>query len=225
VDLVISNCVVNLSPDKRAVMREVHRVLADGGEFYFSDVYCDRRLPAAARADPLLVGECLGVRACCEAAGARMRVLHMCQALLRVAERRMLLLAAGRAFCEASAMRRRVVSGDSARPSALARENAAMATSGAPARLHAAANRPDVRAPRPVSQPAAQRCLWKLVAREGEAPRQRPRLHSAAVTRHARALAAPLDRGCRQLDLLRRAGARQQRVQRSLACGSCGVGA
>ena len=59
-DLVISNCVVNLSADKRAVLREVWRVLADGGEFHFSDVYCDRRLPAAARADPLLVGECLG---------------------------------------------------------------------------------------------------------------------------------------------------------------------
>jgi arsenite methyltransferase len=61
-DLVISNCVVNLSPDKRAVLREAHRVLANGGEMYFSDVYCDRRLPAALRADPLLVGECLGVR-------------------------------------------------------------------------------------------------------------------------------------------------------------------
>ena len=59
-DLVISNCVINLSPDKRAVLREAYRVLADGGEVHFSDVYCDRRLPAAARADPLLVGECLG---------------------------------------------------------------------------------------------------------------------------------------------------------------------
>lgn len=45
VDLVISNCVVNLSPDKPRVLQEVFRVLADGGEFYFSDVYCDRRLP------------------------------------------------------------------------------------------------------------------------------------------------------------------------------------
>ena len=59
-DLIISNCVVNLSPDKRAVLREAFRVLADGGEMHFSDVYADRRLPAAARADPLLVGECLG---------------------------------------------------------------------------------------------------------------------------------------------------------------------
>ena len=44
-DLVISNCVVNLSPDKRSVLREVYNALKEGGEFYFSDVYCDRRLP------------------------------------------------------------------------------------------------------------------------------------------------------------------------------------
>eukprot|EP00887_Chlorella_sp_A99_P005300 scaffold1.g5300.t1 len=38
-DLVISNCVVNLSPDKAAVLREAHRVLAPGGEMHFSDIY------------------------------------------------------------------------------------------------------------------------------------------------------------------------------------------
>ena len=45
------SCVVNLSPDKPAVLREAHRVLADGGEFYFSDVYADRRVPEAAQKD------------------------------------------------------------------------------------------------------------------------------------------------------------------------------
>lgn len=45
VDIIISNCVVNLSPDKYRVIKEAYRVLAPGGEFYFSDVYCDRRLP------------------------------------------------------------------------------------------------------------------------------------------------------------------------------------
>lgn len=48
-DLVISNCVINLSPDKASVLREVYRVLAPGGEMYFSDVYCDRRLPKEVR--------------------------------------------------------------------------------------------------------------------------------------------------------------------------------
>lgn len=59
-DIVISNCVVNLSPDKPSVIKEVHRVLKEGGEFFFSDVYADRRLPAWARKDPVLLGECLG---------------------------------------------------------------------------------------------------------------------------------------------------------------------
>eukprot|EP00697_Spironema_sp_BW2_P000956 gnl/Spiro4/11308_TR5967_c0_g1_i1.p1 gnl/Spiro4/11308_TR5967_c0_g1~~gnl/Spiro4/11308_TR5967_c0_g1_i1.p1 ORF type:complete len:368 (+),score=92.19 gnl/Spiro4/11308_TR5967_c0_g1_i1:43-1104(+) len=59
-DVVISNCVVNLSSDKLAVLRQVHRLLRNGGEFHFSDVYSDRRLSAAAREHPVLLGECLG---------------------------------------------------------------------------------------------------------------------------------------------------------------------
>lgn len=60
VDVVISNCVCNLSTDKRAVFSEVYRVLRQGGEFYFSDVYPDRRLSEEAQKDPVLVAECLG---------------------------------------------------------------------------------------------------------------------------------------------------------------------
>ncbi len=59
-DIIISNCVINLSPDKDAVLRGVHRLLKTGGEFYFSDVYADRRVPTAVRQDPVLYGECLG---------------------------------------------------------------------------------------------------------------------------------------------------------------------
>lgn len=59
-DVIVSNCVVNLSPDKDAVLAGVSRLLKPGGEFYFSDVYADRRVPAEVRNDPVLYGECLG---------------------------------------------------------------------------------------------------------------------------------------------------------------------
>jgi SAM-dependent methyltransferase len=59
-DVIVSNCVLNLSPDKGAVLAGIHRLLKSGGEFYFSDVYADRRVPDAVRNDPLLYGECLG---------------------------------------------------------------------------------------------------------------------------------------------------------------------
>jgi arsenite methyltransferase len=59
-DVIVSNCVVNLSPDKDAVMRGVQRLLKKGGEFFFSDVYADRRVPDAVRNDSVLYGECLG---------------------------------------------------------------------------------------------------------------------------------------------------------------------
>lgn len=60
VDLVISNCVLNLSPDKPRVFGEIFRVLKPGGELYFSDVFADRRIPAELATDPVLLGECLG---------------------------------------------------------------------------------------------------------------------------------------------------------------------
>lgn len=59
-DVIISNCVINLSPDKDSVLREAYRLLKKGGELYFSDIYADRRLPAELREDEVLYGECLG---------------------------------------------------------------------------------------------------------------------------------------------------------------------
>lgn len=58
-DIVISNCVINLSTDKPKVLADVKRLLKPGGEFYFSDVYADRRVPENLRNDPVLYGECL----------------------------------------------------------------------------------------------------------------------------------------------------------------------
>ena len=60
VDIVISNCVINLSPSKEAVFREIYRVLKPGGELFFSDVFADRRIPEAISMDPVIRGECLG---------------------------------------------------------------------------------------------------------------------------------------------------------------------
>ncbi len=60
VDVVISNCVINLSDDKQAVFEEIFRVLKPGGELYFADVFADRRIPVHVAADPVLYGECLG---------------------------------------------------------------------------------------------------------------------------------------------------------------------
>jgi arsenite methyltransferase len=51
VDVVISNCVINLSADKRQVLREAYRVLAPGGRFAVSDIVVQGQLPPAMRLD------------------------------------------------------------------------------------------------------------------------------------------------------------------------------
>jgi arsenite methyltransferase len=51
VDLVISNCVINLSADKRQVLREAYRILVPGGRFAVSDIVFQGHFPQAIRAD------------------------------------------------------------------------------------------------------------------------------------------------------------------------------
>ncbi|NXH39664.1 AS3MT methyltransferase, partial [Dicaeum eximium] len=58
-DIVVSNCVINLAPDKRAVLQEAFRVLKPGGEMYFSDIYTSQRLSETVRKHRVLWGECL----------------------------------------------------------------------------------------------------------------------------------------------------------------------
>lgn len=58
-DIIVSNCVINLSPDKPTVLREALRLLKPGGELYFSDIYASRRVPTNLLEDPVLYGECL----------------------------------------------------------------------------------------------------------------------------------------------------------------------
>uniref|UniRef100_A0A2K5F7T3 Arsenite methyltransferase n=1 Tax=Aotus nancymaae TaxID=37293 RepID=A0A2K5F7T3_AOTNA len=59
-DIVVSNCVINLAPDKQQVLQEACRVLKYGGELYFSDVYVSLELPEEIRTHKVLWGECLG---------------------------------------------------------------------------------------------------------------------------------------------------------------------
>ncbi|CAI5479677.1 unnamed protein product [Closterium sp. Yama58-4] len=57
VDVVVSNCTINLTPVKLPVFAEIARVLKPGGELYFSDVFADRRIPKHLRQDKVLFGE------------------------------------------------------------------------------------------------------------------------------------------------------------------------
>ncbi len=60
IDVVTSNCVLNLAMDKAKVFAEIFRVLKPGGELYFSDIFSGRRIPPALANDPIFRGECLG---------------------------------------------------------------------------------------------------------------------------------------------------------------------
>ncbi len=51
IDVVISNGVINLCPDKMAVMREVHRVLKPGGRFQIADIIVHKEVPQDAKDD------------------------------------------------------------------------------------------------------------------------------------------------------------------------------
>jgi ubiquinone/menaquinone biosynthesis C-methylase UbiE len=60
IDVVISNGVVNLAPDKTQVFREIHRVLKPGGRLFLADVVVQRELTLDARANPDLWAACVG---------------------------------------------------------------------------------------------------------------------------------------------------------------------
>ena len=59
VDVIMSNCVINLAPDKPAVFREAFRVLAPGGRLAISDMVAVGDLPAAIASDPAAYTGCI----------------------------------------------------------------------------------------------------------------------------------------------------------------------
>ena len=59
-DVIISNCVINLSPDKAQVFKDAFRVLKPGGRLAISDVVATIELPDAMRKDADLIAGCMG---------------------------------------------------------------------------------------------------------------------------------------------------------------------
>ena len=76
VDVILSNCVINLAQDKRQVFLEAFRVLKPGGRLSISDVVAEKPLPEEIKQDSALVSGCIGgaeyvenIRAMLQAAG------------------------------------------------------------------------------------------------------------------------------------------------------------
>lgn len=60
VDVIISNCVINLAPDKNAVFRDAFRVLRPGGRMCISDIVATEELPDEMKNDMGMVSSCIG---------------------------------------------------------------------------------------------------------------------------------------------------------------------
>ena len=60
IDIIISNCVINLAPDKLAVYRDAYRVLKKGGRMYVSDIVLLAELTPEQRSNEELIAGCVG---------------------------------------------------------------------------------------------------------------------------------------------------------------------
>jgi SAM-dependent methyltransferase len=60
IDKIISNCVINLAPDKLKVFKEAYRVLKPGGKMYLSDIVLLKELPEEIKNNEALIAGCVG---------------------------------------------------------------------------------------------------------------------------------------------------------------------
>ena len=82
IDVIISNCVINLAPDKSKVFKEAYRVLKKGGKAYVSDIVLLQDLSEEIKNDEYLIGGCVGGAIlkdeyikCAESAGLKIKIL------------------------------------------------------------------------------------------------------------------------------------------------------
>ena len=83
VDMIISNCVINLAPDKLKVFKESYRVLKKTGKMYVSDIVLLEELTEEQRSNPKLIAGCVGganlkeeYLKIIESAGFKYNILH-----------------------------------------------------------------------------------------------------------------------------------------------------
>ncbi len=83
IDVIISNCVINLAPDKSKVFREAYRVLKKTGKMYVSDIVLLEELSCEQKSDEKLIAGCVGgallkkeYLKIIESAGFKYKILH-----------------------------------------------------------------------------------------------------------------------------------------------------
>ena len=72
-DIIMSNCVINLSPDKQSVYKDAFRALKPGGRLAISDILATQKLPAEVKNDLALHSACIGGAATVETTVAMLK--------------------------------------------------------------------------------------------------------------------------------------------------------
>jgi SAM-dependent methyltransferase len=73
IDVIVSNCVINLSPDKSRVFQEAYRVLRPGGRLAIADIVASTELPQEVREDPRALAGCIAGAPAVDTLRARLR--------------------------------------------------------------------------------------------------------------------------------------------------------